>query len=114
MKFATKPRRSSQQQHRANEGGQRRRRGDQPARIAVGHRQAQLGARQDGQRGGGTDAEHAGGAEQRIDQHRDEGRVQADGHRQTGHGGIGHRLGQNDRGSRQSGHHIKAQCLFAD
>ena len=69
MKLATNPRRSSrrQQQHRADQRGQRGRRRDELRRVAVRHGQAELRAGQDRQRGGGADAEHPRRAEQRVD-----------------------------------------------
>jgi hypothetical protein len=100
--------RGQHQQH-ADQGDQRGRRRQQPGRVAVGHRQAELCAGQDGQRGGGTDAEHARRAEQRIDHHRHQGRIQADGHRQAGDAGVGHGLGQHDCGRRESGNDVEAQ-----
>ena len=97
------------QQNCANQRGQCGCCRGQLAQVAVRHRQPELRAGQDGQCRGRTDAEHARGAEQRIDQHRNERGIQAHGHRQAGHGGVGHGLGQHDRCRDKAGDHIQAQ-----
>ena len=102
-----------QQQHRADQRGQRGRRRDELRRVAVRHGQAELRAGQDRQRGGGADAEHARRAEQRVDHHRDEGGIQTHRNRQTGYRRVGHRLGQNDRRGREAGDDVEAQCSGA-
>ena len=102
-----------QQQHHADQRGERGRRRHELGRVAVRHRQPQLRAGQDRQRGGGADAEHPRRAEQRIDHHRDEGGVQADGDGQAGHARVGHGLGQHDRRGRQTGDHVEAKCAGA-
>ena len=76
-------------------------------RIAVGDDQAELRAGQDRQGGGGTDAEHPRRAEQRVDHHRDEGGVEANRHRQTGHRCVRHGLGQDDGGGDQAGDNVE-------
>jgi hypothetical protein len=48
-----------QEQHRTDQHGQRRRRGNELPGVAVRYRQPELRAGQDRQRGGGADAEHA-------------------------------------------------------
>ena len=107
------PQQAASEQHRADQRGQRGRRRDELGRVAVRNRQAELRAGQDRQRGGGTDAEHARRAEQRVDHHRDEGGVQTDGDGQAGDGRVGHGLGQDDRGGRQAGDHVEAQSALA-
>ena len=111
MKLATKPSRMQpgEQQHPRR-----------PARVSVavavisragspsGTTMAEFGAGQDRQRGRRADAQHARRAEQRVDDHRDEGGVQAHRHGQAGHGRVGHRLGQHDRGRGQAGDDIEA------
>ncbi len=70
-----------------------------------------------GQRGGGQHpdgrrhavAERARGTHQGIDQHRGQGRIQADLGRQPGNAGVGHGLGNDDRGGRQAGDQVQAQ-----
>ena len=99
-----------QEQHRADQRGQRGRRRDELRRVAVRHDQTELRAGQDRQRGGGADAEHPRRAEQRVDHHRDEGGVEADRNGQAGHRRVGHGLRQHDRRGRQAGDHVEAQC----
>ena len=97
------------QSHRgAHQRRQRGRRGDEFPGIAIRHREPELGSREDRQCGGGAHAEHARSTEQRVDHHRDEGRVQANLDRQAGHGGVGHRLRQHDSGRRQAGDDVEA------
>ena len=107
------PQQPRREQHHAHQCGQRRGRRDQPRGIAVRNRQSELGAGKDRQRGGGTDAEHARGAEQRVDHHRHERGVQADFDGQSGDGRVGHRLRQHDRGRGQSGDDVEAQARAA-
>ena len=99
-----------QQQHRADQRGQRGRRRDELRRVAVRHGQTELRAGQDRQRGGGADAQHPRRAEQRVDHHRDERGIQADRNRQAGNRRVGHRLRKNNRRGRQAGDHVEAQC----
>ncbi len=99
-----------QQQHRADQCGQRGRRRDQLRRVAIRHDQSELRGGQDCQRCSGADAQHARSAEQRVDEHRDEGGVKTDRDRQSGDGRIGHGLGQDDRGGRETGNHVEAKC----
>ena len=111
MKFATKPRRSSRATSSITptSAASVAVAVTSLAGVAVGHHQPELRAGQDRQRGGGADAEHARRTQQRVDQHRNEGRVQAHRHRQPGHGGIGHGLGQHHRCRDQAGDHVQAQ-----
>ena len=114
MKFATKPSFMQPRQHqqRADQRGQRGGRGDELRRVAVRHRQPELRAGEDRQRGRRTDAQHARRAQQRVDDHRDEGGIQADGDGQPGDRRVRHRLRQNDRGGREAGDHVEAQCRW--
>jgi len=105
----TETQQRGQDQDRAGQRTQGGDRSDQFRRVAVRHRQPELGGGQDAQCGGGTDAEHAGQAEQRVDQHRHEGRVQADGDGQAGHGRIGHGLRQDDGRGHETGDDVDAQ-----
>ena len=82
-------------------------------RIAVRDDLAELRRRQNGDRGAGAHAERPGGPEHRIDQHRQEGRVESHLHRQAGDGGVGHRLRNDHRGSRQAGDHVQSQPFLA-
>jgi hypothetical protein len=100
---------SRQQQHRANQCGQRGGRRDELRRVAVRYYQAGLRAGQDRQRGRGADAEHARRTEQCVYDHRDESGIQTCLNRQAGYRRIVHGLGQNDRGRRETGDHIEAQ-----
>ena len=63
---------------------------------------------QNGDRCGGAHAERPGGPERCVDQHRQEHRVEPHLDRQPGNGGIGHRLRDDHRGRRQTGHHVRA------
>ena len=47
-------------------------------------------------------------AQQRVDEHRDEGGVETHRNRQPGHGGVCHRLGQDDRRRGEAGDDIEA------
>ena len=96
-------------QRGADQQGQRRRRRHEARRIAVRHRQSQLRAGEDRDGRGRADAEHARGAEQRVDRHRDESGIQADRNRQAGHRRVSHRLGKDDRGGGQPGHQVEAE-----
>ena len=94
------PQHRRQHQHGPHQQGQGGGHGEQPTGIPIRHHQPELGRGQDSQRAGGADAEHPGGAQQGVEQHGHQGGVETDGHRQTGHAGIGHGLGQHDgRGS---------------
>jgi hypothetical protein len=94
-------------QHR--QGGAR---DDQLRGRAVRHRAPQLGRGQDGDRRRGTHAERARGAEQRVDHHRHERRVQADLHRQAGDGGVRHRLRDDHRRRGQPSGHVAAEPVL--
>jgi hypothetical protein len=107
----TQAQHGGQQQHHAHQRGQGRGGGQQLRRIAVGHREAELRAGQDRQRGGGADVEHARGAEQGVDRHRHQGGIQADGDRQAGDRGIGHGLGQHDGRCGEAGDQVEAQGI---
>ena len=96
-------------QQRARQRSERRGRGDQLAGIAVRDRQSQLRACEDCKRRRRTDAENTRCAQQRVNDHRDEGGVEPDAHRKSGDGRIGHRLGQHDGRRRQAGDDIEAQ-----
>ena len=98
------------QQHRTDQRGEGGRRRYELRRIAVRHGQTELRAGQDRQCGGGADAQHPRRAEQRVDHHRDERGIKADGNRQTGNRRVGHGLGKNNRAGCQAGDHVEAQC----
>ena len=98
-----------EKQQGANQGRQRRRRSEQLGRVAVRDHCTELGASEDRKRGGGTDAEHAGGAEQSVDGHRHEGGVETNLYGQARHGGVGHGLGQHDGGRRKPRDDVEAE-----
>ena len=111
MKFATKPRRSSRCQHQqdTDQHCERRRNRDQARRHPRRQRPARFCRRQDRDGGGGADAERARGAQQRVDDHRHDGRVEADLQREPGDGRIGHRLRDDDSRRRQPGKEVEPQ-----
>jgi hypothetical protein len=96
-------------QHRADEGGQGRGGGDELGRVAVGNDDGEPGAGEDRERRRRADAQHPRGSQDRVDDHRDEGGVEAHRHRQSGNGGVGHRLRQDDGGRREAGDDVEAQ-----
>jgi hypothetical protein len=102
----------SQHQEHAHHRRERGRGSEQFRRIAVRHDQAELSAREDRQRRGGAHAEHSRRAEQRVEDHRDEGRVQADRDGQARHGCVGHRLRQDDRRRGQAGDDVETKRRF--
>ena len=110
MKSATKPRRINRAitSIDADQRGQRGGRRHELGRVAVRNHQRQCGAGEDRQRGRRADAEHARRAEQRVDDHRDEGGVETHRHGQSGHRGVRHRLGQHDRGRSEAGDDVEA------
>ena len=77
-------------------------------RVAVGTTMRELGAGEDRQGRRRADAQHPRRAEHRVDDHRDEGGVQAHRHRQSGHGRIRHRLGNHDGRGGQAGDDVEA------
>ena len=103
------PQRGGEDQRGADQRAQCGDGDEQAARISIRHGQPELRAYQYRQRGGGADAEHARGAEQRIEDHRHEGGVEADGDRQPGHGRVGHRFGQHHCGGREASDEIESQ-----
>ena len=105
----TETQQRGQDQDRAGQRTQGGDRSDQFRRVAVRNGQPELGAGQDRQGGGGTEAEHPRRAKQRVDDHRHEGGVQTDCHRQAGDRCIGHGLGQHDGCCGQAGDDIEAQ-----
>ena len=103
IKLARKPRRSrpGQQQKDAHQQGQRRG-GDQVVgRVAALRDARQLGGGEHRDGRGAAHAQRPRGAQQDVDQHRHQGRVEADLHRQAGDGGVGHGLGDDHGRGRQ-------------
>ena len=98
-----------QDQDRADQGGQRGEGGQEPSRVAVGHREGELGAGQDGDRRGRGHVEHPRGAERGVDQQRQEAGVEADLDRETGDRRQRHRLGQHDGRGGQAGDDVDAE-----
>ena len=96
-----------------------RRRGSQASRrppissagTAAGHRLTELGCCENGDRRRGADAQRPRGAQQRVDDHRHERRVEAHLHRQAGDGGVRHRLGDHDGGRDQAGDDVRSQPI---
>jgi hypothetical protein len=85
--------------HRTDEYRQCRAGHDQFARICIRRHAPQFGRRENGDGRCRADAERSRCSQQRIDDHRHEDGIEADLHRQSCDGGVGHRLG-NDNGSR--------------
>ena len=83
----------------------------QLGRSAAGRHQRQRGRGQDRDGGRGADAQRPRRAEQRVDRHRHERRVEADLHRQSGHRGVRHRLGHDDGRGGEPGDHVGSQPL---
>ena len=88
--------------------GERRSRRDQLARITVGNRKPELCPGEDCKGGRRTHAQDTRCAKQRVDDHRHEGRVKPDTHRQARNRRVRHRLGQDDGRSRQACDHVEA------
>jgi hypothetical protein len=103
----SQPQQARQQQHGADECAERRRRREKSRRIAVWHDQPELSPGEDRQRGGRTHAQYPRGSEQRVDQHRNECGVQANGDRQPGHRRVGHGLWQHDSGRGKAGDDVE-------
>ena len=89
-------------QQASGQRGERRSRRDQLARITVGNRKPELRSGEDCKGGRRTHAQDARCAKQRVDDHRHEGSVEPDAHRQARNRRVGHRLGQDDGRSRQA------------
>ncbi len=103
------PQQRSQHQHGAHQDCQGGARDRQFRGPAIGDRLTELGRSQNGNRCRGADAERPRCAEQSVDDHRHEHRVQADLYRQARDGGKRHRLGNDHRSRYQAGGDIGAQ-----
>ena len=113
VRYEAQAQQAREDQYRADERGQRRRGHDELRRIAVRDHESELGTGENGERRRRTHAENARRAKQRVYQHRDESGIKPDGDRQPGHGRVGHCLGENDRGGRQTGDEIEAERALA-
>ena len=88
--------------------------GQQPRRVRVRRDERQLAGDENRNRRRRRHAERTRGAEQRIDDERDEAGVEPGLDRQARDRGVGQRFGDDDRGGRQAGDDVEARGDLAD
>ena len=103
------PQQPGQKQQGADKNRERRRRRHELRRVAVRDDLLRVRAGQYAQRGRRTDAEHARGAEQSVNDRGREGGIEADGDGQSRDGRVGHGLRQDDGCGSQAGDHVEAK-----
>ena len=103
----------SEDQRRAHHQREQRSGLQHRCRIAIGHRDAELGADQDRNGCGRACADRTRRAEHGVDDERHERRVETDLNRQPGDGCVGHRLRNDDGGGGETRDDIEAQPFRA-
>jgi hypothetical protein len=111
MKFAkkAKPEQPRENEHHADKHREGGGRDEEASGIAIRHRKPELRAGENPERGGGADAEHARRAQAGVDQDGKKRGVEAGGHREAGHGSVGHRLREHDGRGGEPGDEVEPQ-----